>query len=83
MVGAEVACCARAPLHFKTVVPRMHWSAWHGASVTVLSVSSQTSLLKAGALQGYEDAVRMYERGRAYSRELDACGRFGHLPHKA
>lgn len=41
------------------------------------------SLLKAGALQGYEDAVRMYERGRAFSRELDARGSFGHLPRKA
>lgn len=58
----------------------------HCGFVTVLSVrwrAPQTSLLKAGALQGYDDAVRMYERGRAYPRELDARGSFGHLPHNA
>ncbi|KAK9821762.1 hypothetical protein WJX81_005452 [Elliptochloris bilobata] len=54
--------------------------------VTLLDHSSdpelQTNLLKAGSLQGYDDAVRVYERGRAYSRELDTRGSFSHLPNK-
>ena len=51
----------------------------------MLTVASkaQMSLLKAGTLQEYDAALRMFERGRAFSRELDARGSFSHLPHKA
>lgn len=42
----------------------------------------QTSSVKAASLRGYEDVVRMYERGWAYSRELDERGCFQHLPRQ-
>lgn len=36
-------------------------------------------MAKAASLQGYDDVLHMYERGRAFSRELDELGSFRHL----